>query len=95
MRAPIEIRPASGARDRDAFVRVPFGVFRSDPNWVPPLFFERKEHIDPEKNPYFAHAEAALFLAFKDGEPLYPALEAEDVHARCDVRSRRLYRPSS
>jgi len=35
---------------------------------LPPLFFERKEHIDPEKNPYFAHAEAALFLAFKDGE---------------------------
>ena len=68
MRPPIEVRPASGARDRDAFVRVPFGVFRSDPNWVPPLFFERKEHIDPEKNPYFAHAEAALFLAFKDGE---------------------------
>jgi hypothetical protein len=44
---------------------VPFSIFASDPNWVPPLFLERREHLDPKKNPYFAHADAALFVAWK------------------------------
>jgi len=66
----IEVRAVENARDRDAFLSVPFTVFRDDSNWVAPLFFERKEHIDQKKNPYFAHAEGALFVAFKDGEPV-------------------------
>jgi GNAT superfamily N-acetyltransferase len=70
MKGRIEVRPALAARDREAFLCLPFAVFRSDPNWVPPLFFERMEHIDPRKNPYFAHAEAQLFLALRDGEPV-------------------------
>src|SRR5207248_5109459 len=55
--------------DRETFLRIPFTVFRGDPNWVAPLLFERREHIDAKKNPYFDHAEVQLFLAFKDGIP--------------------------
>jgi GNAT superfamily N-acetyltransferase len=31
---------------------------------------ERKRHLDREKNPFFEHAEAEYFLAWRDGEPV-------------------------
>jgi GNAT superfamily N-acetyltransferase len=65
----IEVRPVVTRRDREAFLRIPFTVFRDDPNWVAPLFFERRAHLDPGKNPYFAHADVQLFIALKDGSP--------------------------
>jgi GNAT superfamily N-acetyltransferase len=69
MTSGIDVRPVADARGLDAFLQVPFTVFRGDPNWIAPLFFERREHLDRKKNPYFAHAEAQLFVAFKEGEP--------------------------
>ena len=65
----IEVKPVANARDREVFLRVPFAVFGDDPKWIAPLLFERREHIDAKKNPYFAHAEVQLFTAFKDGKP--------------------------
>jgi hypothetical protein len=52
------------------FLAVPFDVFRNDRNWVPPLYFERHEHLSSKKNPYFKHAEAQLFVAYRDGRPV-------------------------
>lgn len=56
-------------RDLKRFVKVPFGLHRGSPQWVPPLIFERMEFLDRDKNPYFEHAEAEYFLAERDGEP--------------------------
>lgn len=64
------VRAVSSKRDTMDFLQVPFEVFRDDPNWVPPLFFERLEHLSKTKNPYFKHAEAQLFVAYKDGKPV-------------------------
>ncbi len=55
--------------ERD-FLQVPFVAFAGDPNWVPPLFIERHDHLSRKKNPYFEHAEAALFVAYQDGKPV-------------------------
>jgi GNAT superfamily N-acetyltransferase len=65
----IAIRRVETARDTNEFLRVPFAIYRDDPNWVAPLFFERLEHLSPKKNPYFDHAEAQLFVAEKNGKP--------------------------
>lgn len=56
--------------DRDAFLRVPYQVFARDPNWVAQLDLERKEHLDPAKNPYFQHSEVQLFVAYDNGRPV-------------------------
>lgn len=64
------IRPVVTPTDRDAFLQVPFKIFAGDPAWVPPLFLERKEHLDAAKNPYFAHAEAQLFVAMDGSAPV-------------------------
>lgn len=58
------------ARDLERFIAVPWRVYRDDPNWVPPLKMERREHLDRRKNPFFASAEVKLWLAIKGGQPV-------------------------
>lgn len=64
------VREVATAADRKAFLHVPFTIFAGDPNWIAPLFIEREQHIDPKKNPYFRHADVALFIAERDGHPV-------------------------
>ncbi len=66
----LEIRPVRGARELNAFIRLPFALYSDEPLWVPPLIFERKAFLDKRKNPFFAHAEAEYFLAWHDGKPV-------------------------
>jgi hypothetical protein len=63
----VEIVPVTTAADRDAFIRVPFAIYGPDDKWIPPLIVERREHFSPRKNPYFEHAEAALWIARRAG----------------------------
>jgi len=66
----LTVRPVKTRRDLKRFVKLPFRLRRDDPQWVPPLIFERMQFLDRSKNPYFEHAEAELFLAWRDGEPV-------------------------
>ena len=61
------IRKVETKRDRKVFVDVPFGLYRDDPHWVPPLKTEALGLITPEKNGWFSHAKAQLFLAEENG----------------------------
>ncbi|MFZ5608788.1 MAG: N-acetyltransferase [Pseudomonadota bacterium] len=54
----------------DAFIEVPWTVFKDDAHWSPPLRFERREIVSAKANPYFAHAKARYFLATRDGVPV-------------------------
>jgi hypothetical protein len=63
----IHVRTVAGKADLKAFLDLPFRLYAEDPNWVAPLYLERYEHLDPKKNPYFQHAEVALFLAYRGG----------------------------
>ncbi len=65
--ANITIRPIETKRDRKAFIDLPFRLYADDPNWVPPLKNEALGLITPEKNGWFSHAKAQLFLAERDG----------------------------
>ena len=38
--------------------------------WVPPLISERKKHLDRRQNPFFEHAEAEYFLAWRGRTPV-------------------------
>lgn len=70
MTPPVSVRPVRGKEDLKAFLDVPFAIYAGDPNWVPPLYFERLEHLDPQKNPYYRHAEVELFLAMRGDKPV-------------------------
>jgi len=61
------IRPIHNKRDRQAFVDLPFRLYKDDPYWVPPLKGEALGLITPEKNGWYSHAKAQLFLAEEQG----------------------------
>ncbi len=53
---------ASRAR-QETFLRLPFRLYKFDPKWVPPLLSVERKMLDPRRNPFYEHAEAAHFLA--------------------------------
>jgi len=66
----ISIRQVQSRADRKAFVDLEYRLNASDPHWIAPLKDERHGLISPRRNPWFEHAEAALFLAERDGTPV-------------------------
>jgi GNAT superfamily N-acetyltransferase len=69
MAGTVQVRPVQGGSELKQFIKLPFRLHRGTP-WVPPLIYERREFLNKEKNPYFQHAEAEYFLAWRDGEPV-------------------------
>jgi GNAT superfamily N-acetyltransferase len=63
----LEIRPVASRGDLNTFIKLPWRLYRNEPNWVAPLLLERKRLLDRSKNPFFRHAEAEYFLAWRDG----------------------------
>ena len=68
MTSEITIKEVTSKQDLKKFVKLPWSLYAQDPNWVPPLIMERMDVLDPEKNPYFEHAQAKLWLAYKGTE---------------------------
>jgi len=66
----VDVRPVASRRDLTRFIKLPWRLYRNEPHWIPPLVSERRRFLDREKNPFFEHAEAEYFLAWRDGEPV-------------------------
>jgi len=62
----VTVEPVQGRRGLRAFLRFPEELYRGDPRWVPPLQRDERARLAPA-NPFFAHAEARLFLARRTG----------------------------
>jgi GNAT superfamily N-acetyltransferase len=60
VRTPAEMRE---------LIKFPWRVYAGDPHWVPPLIAERKRFFNPRRNPFFEHADAAYFMAHRNGQP--------------------------
>jgi len=54
-------------RDLDRFILLVHDLYRHDPAFVPPILAERRDTLSPARNPFWNHAEVALFLAERDG----------------------------
>ncbi len=65
----LEIRKVSGNKALNTFIRVPWSIYKDDPNWVPPLIVERREAFSP-KHPFFKHAIWRAWIAYRDGKPV-------------------------
>jgi GNAT superfamily N-acetyltransferase len=63
----LDVRPVASKRDLTTFIKLPWRLYRNEPNWVPPLVSERRQFLDRRKNPWFEHGEAEYFLAWRDG----------------------------
>lgn len=63
----VQVTPVRGSAEKMLFIRFPYGIYRDDPSWVKPLEMERRDFLDPKKNPFFEYGEVALFLARRGG----------------------------
>ena len=70
MSESIQIVPVQTKAQWHDFHHLPFKIYRDDPQWVAPLLLERQFHFQPKHNPYFQHARAAFFLAYRGAEPV-------------------------
>lgn len=74
------IEVVENSRQRNDFITFPWRIYADDPNWVPPLLFERRQFLDKRKNPFFQEGEANLFLA-RQGRELVGRISAQLHHA--------------
>lgn len=68
----VEINP-SDKRDRKRFLELPFQIYASTPQWVPPLEGDARRMLDRHSHPFYAHSEAAFFLAI-GSQPTQPVI---------------------
>jgi len=65
---PVNIIPVETKRQLRRFIRLPWRIYKDDAHWVPPLIMDMKNILSKQKNPFFHHSDAQLFLAEQDGQ---------------------------
>jgi len=60
----------SNKRHVKEFLDLPFAIYRDIPQWVPPLQMDERLRLDPKRNPFYRHSQAAFFLAHEDARPV-------------------------
>ncbi len=63
----VDVAPVRTTAQRDEFIRFQLDHYKDDPLYVPPIVAERRDFLDPDRNPFFHHAEVELFLARRQG----------------------------
>jgi hypothetical protein len=63
----VTVTPVTTKRERKAFIELAYRLNANDPHWVPPLRADIEELLNPNKNPFFEHAEVQLFIAHRAG----------------------------
>ncbi|GDY03608.1 hypothetical protein LBMAG49_29370 [Planctomycetota bacterium] len=58
----LSIRPL---RQPARFLDLQRQFYQDDPHFVPPMTFSERWSVDPQKNPFFAHAEVELLAAYR------------------------------
>jgi len=76
--ATIDVTPVAGRRDLGRFVTYAYQRNHLDPHWISPLRIAEREVLSATKNPFFAHADAERFLAWRDGRVVGRILATDD-----------------
>ncbi|MEO0080571.1 MAG: N-acetyltransferase, partial [candidate division WOR-3 bacterium] len=63
----VTIRRVVSGSDLERFIRFPFRLYQDDPYWIPPLRSDLANTLTPGRNPFWEHAERALYLAERGG----------------------------
>ena len=85
----LEIVSVSTKRDLDAFIKIPGILAANDPNWIEPLWFERRQFLSSKHNPFFQHADTAFWIAYNNGK-LAGRISAQIDHLSAADDDRRI-----
>lgn len=66
----LQIEIIRKARHLDDFLKLPWRLYRDDPNWVPPLLSDQRKLLHPKRNPFFQHAQMTRLIARRNGTPV-------------------------
>lgn len=67
----MHLKPVDSKKRLKAFHRVPWMVYKGDPNWIPHLKQDIEAVFDRKKNKYFRHGEAERWVLFDNkGKPI-------------------------
>jgi hypothetical protein len=59
----VSIQEIGNAREMDRFIKFQWKIYKNDKNWVSPLLIDRKNFLNPRKNPFFKYAQVKFFMA--------------------------------
>jgi GNAT superfamily N-acetyltransferase len=59
------VRPVRSAAERSRFLRFPWGLYRDDPHWIPPIRMDQKELVGYKRHPFYERNRVQTFLAWR------------------------------
>ncbi|MBF0491877.1 MAG: GNAT family N-acetyltransferase [Deltaproteobacteria bacterium] len=62
----LTIQPVQTPKQLQEFIELPYRLYSNTASWVAPLYQERRDLLNPKKNPFFEHAKVQLFIAKKE-----------------------------
>ncbi len=66
----LDIQPVRNRRQRRDFLELMYRLNAGRPLFVPPLRYEHRREMDPRRNPFYEHADAQLFVAYRANKPV-------------------------
>ena len=64
----IEIVEVNSSQLLKQFIHLPARIHKNHPNWVPPIYADDREFLNPKKNESFSHSDTILLLAKRGKE---------------------------
>ena len=64
----ITIQEVTGKKQMNAFLDLPYALYKNNPYNIPKLRFDEAATLNPKKNPAFDFCEARYWLAYQDGK---------------------------
>ena len=68
VRSQVVVNPVSTWREKRRFPSVPWRLYPSDPNWIPPIRMDQEEMVGYRDHPFYKRNRAQTFLARRNGE---------------------------
>jgi GNAT superfamily N-acetyltransferase len=65
----VVVQAVVSRQQKKQFFRLPWQLYRGDPNWIPPLRQNQLELLNFKPHPFYDKAEIQTFLALRGGEP--------------------------
>jgi ribosomal protein S18 acetylase RimI-like enzyme len=64
----IEIREVKSKKELKSFIKFPFELYKNNPYWVPPFYFDEMNVLNPVKNPASEYCDSKLWLAYDNNK---------------------------
>lgn len=88
---PISLQEVKTKKQLEAFLSLPYRLYKNHPHYVPPLRFDERATLRKDKNPAFDYCEARYWLAY-DGDRIVGRVAAIINHAYIEKWKNRYMR---